>query len=536
MAIPGNVRNYDGQCDFEKVQGVEGVYLANIYDKDQLKRIKNSAENPDTVIPTEKPTSKKSQPSPYSAKKALNEENLYTQLIDFKKTMISFNKGSQWSPIDAPVKDSNDKKIVCPDIDQCSLHLHSISNTRFGPFYSTENSLGIVIGTGNVGSYLANREDEINTYLSRDAGSSWFEVKKGSHIYEIGDHGSIIVIAPDQAATDEVYYSWNEGLTWETLKISEDPIEVTNIITEPSNKAEKFMVYGRSTTKTKGGIAKGVVVALDFFAVHQRWCQYPDKPNNENSDYELWTPNGKISPKCLMGHTTTYVRRKRDAQCFNNEEWDRWFHFELCDCTEEDWECDVGYARKDGQGPCLPENGIEAKVTPPEQCDGYYYITQGYRKIAGDTCKGGVNHDALKIPCPGFSSLSRSNMFILIALFIIIIGLILATNSSVSQKCRDCKNALFGSREKPGKERRFRALDGEDKGGKDDDDFNKLFFDNDHDDHSAEPIEDKSLIDMTKKGKEKKMTSGNALEMAKKNVPALSKPQETNLMEFNPRN
>jgi len=151
--------------------------------------------------------------------------------------------------------------------------------------------------------------------------------------------------------------------------------------------------------------------------------------------------------------------------------------------------------------------------------------------------QGGVNHDPLKIPCPGFSSLSRSNMFILIALFIIIIGLILATNTSVSSRLKACKDALFSSRDS--KPSRFRPLDGEEKGGKDcDEDFNKLFYDNEHDDNTAEPIEDKSLIDMTsKKSKEKKMTSGNALEMAKKNVPALSKPgQETNLMEFNPRN
>jgi len=54
--------------------------------------------------------------------------------------------------------------------------LHSIVNMEFGPFYSTENSVGILFGTGNVGSYLSNRKDEINTYLSRDAGLTWFEV------------------------------------------------------------------------------------------------------------------------------------------------------------------------------------------------------------------------------------------------------------------------------------------------------------------------------------------------------------------------
>ena len=47
---------------------------------------------------------------------------------------------------------------------------------RYAPLYSTKNSIGVIIGTGNVGNYLSNRKDEINTYLSRDAGLTWFEV------------------------------------------------------------------------------------------------------------------------------------------------------------------------------------------------------------------------------------------------------------------------------------------------------------------------------------------------------------------------
>jgi hypothetical protein len=57
------------------------------------------------------------------------------------------------------------------------------------------NAIGIIIGCGNVGQYLSLKPDEVNTYLSRDGGLSWFEISKGSHIYEIGDHGGLIVMA-----------------------------------------------------------------------------------------------------------------------------------------------------------------------------------------------------------------------------------------------------------------------------------------------------------------------------------------------------
>ena len=47
---------------------------------------------------------------------------------------------------------------------------------NFGPFYSTENSIGILMGTGNTGKFLSNRPDQVNTYLSRDSGLTWYEV------------------------------------------------------------------------------------------------------------------------------------------------------------------------------------------------------------------------------------------------------------------------------------------------------------------------------------------------------------------------
>ena len=46
-----------------------------------------------------------------------------------------------------------------------------------------------------MGDYLSFRKDEVNTYLSRDGGLTWFEIFKGSSIYEIGDHGGLIVLA-----------------------------------------------------------------------------------------------------------------------------------------------------------------------------------------------------------------------------------------------------------------------------------------------------------------------------------------------------
>jgi hypothetical protein len=91
------------------------------------------------------------------------------------------------------------------------------------------------MGTGNLGAKLSSNDNPKNFYLSRDGGLTWRSVKPGSYIYEIGDHGALIVIAKKNEPTTEIEFSWDEGLTWTALTISEIPIYVENIIIEPNS-------------------------------------------------------------------------------------------------------------------------------------------------------------------------------------------------------------------------------------------------------------------------------------------------------------
>jgi len=65
-----------------------------------------------------------------------------------------------------------------------------------------------------------------------------------------------------------------------------------------------------------------------------------------------------------MGHRVTYVRRKRSAECFNGEKFERAIYYDECECTEEDWECDLGHSRLD-DGPCEPDEDTEISYEPP---------------------------------------------------------------------------------------------------------------------------------------------------------------------------
>lgn len=51
----------------------------------------------------------------------------------------------------------------------------------------------------------------------------------------------------------------------------------------------------------------------------------------------------------------------------------------------------------------MPINGT-VNIDPPAECDRYYSVTSGYRKVAGDICEGGVEHPPLRLPCPNNKS------------------------------------------------------------------------------------------------------------------------------------
>ncbi len=79
-----------------------------------------------------------------------------------------------WHPLKAPEKTSTGKPIMCAG--ECSLHLKGRTELFGTPIYSGDNSPGLILATGNVGFYLSNKAEEINTYLSRDGGHNWMEV------------------------------------------------------------------------------------------------------------------------------------------------------------------------------------------------------------------------------------------------------------------------------------------------------------------------------------------------------------------------
>lgn len=416
LSLPHNIRGYDNQCDFERLQGLEGIYIANVVDSDYVKDTEEEIQR--EAIDNEERMDKKSKKK---------EKDSTDPTKDFMKTLITYNKGGNWERIKAPERNIEGKLYDCGD--NCYLNIHGLSGD-YPMFYTVDSAIGIIIGNGNVGEYLSHEPDDISTFLSRDGGLTWFEVRKGSHTYEIGDHGGLLVIANDQHPTDKVLYSWDEGMQWQELRVSNEKIMIRNIIIEPSSTALHFVLYGE--TQNKKGKKKGITIALNFETLSEKRCLNPEEPDSPNSDYEKWSPSdNNQSHNCLLGRKTIYIRRKREVECFNGQEFERKNTVENCQCTDKDYECDEGFYRPNLNESCTP-NDTDNKKLPlegevhqaPENCKDYFTISKGYRKVPGNSCINGLKYDPIVIPCPYSGLFSVLGVIFFILILVILFGLL----------------------------------------------------------------------------------------------------------------
>ncbi|KAF9457576.1 Oligoxyloglucan reducing end-specific cellobiohydrolase [Collybia nuda] len=341
-------RNEMGFVDYEKLYGVDGVGMANI-------------------VANAKDVEGRGQPK---------------QL----KTMITFDDGSNWAPIRAPSKDSEGRPFHCnpADVDECSLHFHSVTTPHnFGRIFSSP-APGFAMGVGSVGESLLPYE-ESDTFLSTDAGVTWTMIRQDAHKYEFGDKGSILVVINDEEGTDTVRYSLDLGKTWNKYEL-DVKLRARALITLPDSTSQKFILLGQVAKRHQSkDIGRVVIVYLDFSSTRPRKCG--------EDDFEKWYAR-PAKTECLMGHKQWYKRRKADANCYVGDKYrDPVEHEEDCPCTKEDYECDYNYIRNGAE--CVPvgPEPIPAGVCSPNDPVQTYQGSSGFRKIPGNTCKGGVELD-----------------------------------------------------------------------------------------------------------------------------------------------
>ncbi|KAF8634658.1 hypothetical protein AX15_000797 [Amanita polypyramis BW_CC] len=340
-------RNDVGYVDYERIYGVEGVGLANVVSNAQAVEGRGASKK--------------------------------------LKTYITFDDGSNWLPIRAPSENNEGRRIHCDpeNREKCSLHLHSVTTPKnYGRVFSSP-APGLAIGVGSIGETLLPYE-ECDTFLSLDAGVTWRMVKKDAHKHQIGGVGSVIVIVNDEEGIDELSYSLDFGKTWRKYKIGVK-MRARGLTTLPDSTSQKFLLLGEVARRDRKDVLDRVaVIQIDFDGAFPRKC--------EDSDFERWNARS-ADAECLMGHKQWYKRRKSTANCYVGDKFrDPVEHEEDCQCTDADYECDYNFIRQGNQcTPAGPER-IPAGVcgSDPKQT---YMGSSGYRKIPGNTCKGGVEKD-----------------------------------------------------------------------------------------------------------------------------------------------
>eukprot|EP01114_Cavostelium_apophysatum_P019158 TRINITY_DN6092_c0_g1_i3.p2 TRINITY_DN6092_c0_g1~~TRINITY_DN6092_c0_g1_i3.p2 ORF type:complete len:368 (-),score=65.08 TRINITY_DN6092_c0_g1_i3:53-1156(-) len=248
----------------------------------------------------------------------------------------------------------------------------------WGPELSDSTAIGRIVGVGNAGVDLSSSISSSSMFFSRDAGWTWRQIQAGNYLYEMADHAGLILAANYGAATDTVKYSWNEFFTSVDCKFTQTPMEIINIVINPKDVVQEFLVHGY---RMKQGKERGVLVHFDFTNLHERQCT--------QDDYELWSPfdNKEDSEHCIMGQSVAYYRRLQLAECFNANATETESILKTCPCTRLDYECDACYYSQNET--CVPDPAC--LVIAPPCVNGYMNVTKGYRLIPGNKCSGGLD-------------------------------------------------------------------------------------------------------------------------------------------------
>ncbi|KAK4150558.1 hypothetical protein C8A00DRAFT_36836 [Chaetomidium leptoderma] len=322
-------RNPRGHVDFEKITGIQGIFLVN------------KVDNWEEVA--KKPSTKK---------KVVSE--------------ITFDDGRAFESVTADGK---------------RIHLHSVTElSNVGRVFSSP-APGLVMAIGNRGDYLKDYWEDGNLYVSDDAGKTWIKALDGPHKYEFGDQGSILVAVRDSKEADisEINYSLDHGLEWKKTTLPDGLKIRPYILTTTQESASlKFLLIGKTEKSPHWK-----VISIDFDGLHEATCKA--------DDMEEWfartDKDGK--PTCLMGHTQSFPRRKKKVECFLKQEFKHPVSkTENCKCTDKDYECDFNFERDDdgkcvAKGPIIPPEGACRDAKPDDTFKG----TSGYRKILGNTCE-----------------------------------------------------------------------------------------------------------------------------------------------------
>eukprot|EP00066_Takifugu_rubripes_P003860 XP_003966785.1 PREDICTED: VPS10 domain-containing receptor SorCS2 [Takifugu rubripes] len=304
---------------------------------------------------------------------------LANQKMDGKvRTLITYNKGRDWTPLAPPPADMNGKPVACRAPD-CHLHLHlrwADNPYVSGTVHTKDSAPGLIMGAGNLGSKLVEYKEEM--YMSSDCGRSWRQVFEEEHHILYLDHGGVIVAIKDTSIPLKILkFSIDEGRSWTVHNFTSTSVFVDGLLSEPGDETLVMTVFGHISYRSDWELVK-----VDFRQSFPQTCT--------ESDYESWQLTDMQGETCIMGQQRSFRKRKDAAFCVKGRSFTSALSSRPCPCTEKDFTCDYGFERSRTEGEsCLPDFWYHLD-SPPEDCHlGQTYETStGYRKMVSNMCEG----------------------------------------------------------------------------------------------------------------------------------------------------
>ena len=326
-----NIRWLPGtEPDFHNVEALDGVYMANVALVDEPK-------------------------CKYCASAYCTSQCRYVTVISYENA-----DPETWHKLAAP------HGTVCDG--DCFLHLHDAASVQswIPQLLSKSSAPGVIVGAGNTGGSLD--ADDVNMYLTLDAGVSWRKILDGAHTLDWTDYGGLMVAAPTQSATQEYHYSFDMGQTWqsETFTTLTD-VRVHRVIASggaayANSTQAHFMLYCSHIAT-----GKTIVFSTDLTPEQHLHpvCNMPKygETIGPDSDFQLFAPRGS-GEECFMGQKVTFLQKKSGHQCWNPSTagMDVYWTSKKCACTLEDYECEVGF-KQNGASKRMPKRSESKKYT-----------------------------------------------------------------------------------------------------------------------------------------------------------------------------
>uniref|UniRef100_A0A3P8SJK5 Sortilin related VPS10 domain containing receptor 3b n=1 Tax=Amphiprion percula TaxID=161767 RepID=A0A3P8SJK5_AMPPE len=305
----------------------------------------------------------------------INGMYLANKLVDYHiKTFITYNKGQTWALLPAPSTDVAGNNLDCI-LPFCSLHLHlEMSENPYtsGPITSKKSVPGIIVATGNIGTELSSTN--LGMFITSDAGNSWRQIFDEEHnIWFLDNGGALLAVLHAATPIRHLWISLDEGKKWDRHSFSLAPLYVDGVLMEPESDNHIITFFGHFSHRSEWQLIK-----IDYKGLFNRRCM--------DGDYQTWYLHNK-GELCVMGEKQIYMKRRPGNRCMLAQDYSRIYSSEPCLCTAYDFECDYGWERQ-ADGKCSPAfwfnpNGAAKSCSSSQS----FLNSTGYRKVLSNNCK-----------------------------------------------------------------------------------------------------------------------------------------------------